>query len=121
KFVVSIEIDPPVGTDATKSLEAAAVCRDAGIDAINIADGPRATARMGPIDMAMLLRDHVPGIEPIVHFCCRDRNLLGMQADLIGANALDIFNILMKTVDPPNLGDYPFATAVYDVDALLSV
>ncbi|CAN5192826.1 bifunctional homocysteine S-methyltransferase/methylenetetrahydrofolate reductase [soil metagenome] len=118
KFVVSIEIDPPIGTDATKSLEAAAVCRDAGIDAINIADGPRATARMGPIDMAMLLRDHVRGIEPIVHFCCRDRNLLGMQADLIGANALGIFNILMITGDPPKLGDYPFATAVYDVDAI---
>lgn len=118
EFVVSIEIDPPVGTDATKSLEAAAVCRDAGIDAINIADGPRATARMGPMDMAMLLRDQVPGIEPIVHFCCRDRNILGMQADLIGANALGVTNILMITGDPPKLGDYPFATAVYDVDAI---
>jgi len=73
---------------------------------------------MGPIDMAMLLRDQVPGIEPIVHFCCRDRNILGMQADLIGANALSIFNILMITGDPPKLGDYPFATAVYDVDAI---
>lgn len=118
EFVVSIEIDPPVGTDATKSLEAAAICRDAGIDAINIADGPRATARMGPMDMAMLLRDQVPGIEPIVHFCCRDRNILGMQADLIGANALGVQNILMITGDPPKLGDYPFATAVYDVDAI---
>ncbi len=118
EFVVSIEIDPPIGTEAGRALEAARKCRDAGIDAINIADGPRATARMGPIDMAMLLRDHVPGIEPIVHFCCRDRNLLGMQADLIGANALSIHNILMITGDPPKLGDYPFATAVYDVDAI---
>lgn len=118
EFVVSIEIDPPQGTDATKALEPATVCRDAGIDAINIADGPRASARMGPIDMAMLLRAQVPGIEPIVHFCCRDRNILGMQADLIGANALQIFNVLMITGDPPKLGDYPFATAVYDVDAI---
>jgi homocysteine S-methyltransferase len=70
------------------------------------------------MDMAMLLRDRVPGIEPIVHFCCRDRNILGMQADLIGANALGVHNILMITGDPPKLGDYPFATAVYDVDAI---
>ncbi len=118
EFAVSIEIDPPIGTEAGRALEAAKQCRDAGIDAINIADGPRATARMGPIDMAMLLRDEVPGIEPIVHFCCRDRNLLGMQADLIGANALGIYNVLMITGDPPKLGDYPFATAVYDVDAI---
>jgi homocysteine S-methyltransferase len=118
EFVVSIEIDPPVGTDAAHSLELAGVCRDAGIDAINIADGPRASARMGPVDMAILLDRQVGGIEPIVHFCCRDRNLLGMQADLIGANALGIHNVLMITGDPPKLGDYPFATAVYDVDAI---
>lgn len=118
KFVVSIEIDPPVGTDATESLKRAAECRDAGVDCINIADGPRATARMGPVDMAMLLKYQVQGIEPIVHFCCRDRNILGMQADLIGANALGIHNVLMITGDPPKLGDYPFATAVYDVDAI---
>ncbi|MCC6548053.1 bifunctional homocysteine S-methyltransferase/methylenetetrahydrofolate reductase [Candidatus Sumerlaeota bacterium] len=119
KFVVSVEIDPPVGTDATKSIEAAREAAVSGlVDCINIADGPRATARMGPIDMAMLLRDQVPEIEPIVHFCCRDRNILGMQADLIGANALGIHNILMITGDPPKLGDYPFATAVYDVDAI---
>src|SRR5690606_13225395 len=100
EFVVSVEIDPPVGTDATSSLERAAECAAAGVDCINIADGPRASARMGPVDMAMLLRQQVPGIEPIVHFCCRDRNILGMQADLIGANALGIHNILMITGDP---------------------
>ncbi|MCC5877259.1 MAG: bifunctional homocysteine S-methyltransferase/methylenetetrahydrofolate reductase, partial [Candidatus Sumerlaeia bacterium] len=119
RFVVSIEIDPPVGTDATASLDAAEKCAQSGlVDAINIADGPRATARMGPIDMAILLRERVRDVEPIVHFCCRDRNILGMQADLIGANALGIHNILMITGDPPKLGDYPFATAVYDVDAI---
>jgi len=118
QFVVSIEIDPPQGTDATRALEAAARCRDAGIDCINIADGPRASARMSPIDMAVLLNRDVGGIEPIVHFCCRDRNILGLQADLIGANAIGVYNILCITGDPPKLGDYPFATSVYDVDAI---
>lgn len=118
QFVVSIEIDPPIGTDAASALDRARECRDAGVDCINIADGPRASARMGPVDMAMLLMRDVPGVEPIVHFCCRDRNILGMQADLIGANALGVHNVLMITGDPPKLGDYPFATAVYDVDAI---
>lgn len=117
-FVVSVEIDPPIGTDPAQALAAAAKCRDAGVDCINIADGPRASARMSPIDMAVLLNRDVPGIEPIVHFCCRDRNLLGMQADLIGANAIGVYNILCITGDPPKLGDYPFATSVYDVDAI---
>ena len=121
EFVVSVEIDPPQGTDAGKSLEAAARCRDAGVDCINIADGPRASARMSPMDMAVLLNRDVGGIEPIVHFCCRDRNILGMQADLIGANAIGVYNILCITGDPPKLGDYPFATSVYDVDAIGAV
>lgn len=118
QFVISIEIDPPQGTDPSSALAGAAQCRDAGIDCINIADGPRASARMSPIDMAVLLNRDVPGIEPIVHFCCRDRNLLGMQADLIGANAIGVHNVLCITGDPPKLGDYPFATSVYDVDAI---
>ncbi len=117
-FPVSVEIDPPVGTDCAKALEAAAQCRDANVDCINIADGPRASARMSPIDMSVLLNRDVGGIEPIVHFCCRDRNLLGLQADLLGANALGVYNILIITGDPPKLGDYPFATSVYDVDAI---
>lgn len=118
QFVVSVEIDPPVGTDPTQTLAQCALCRDAGVDCINIADGPRASARMSPIDMAVLLLREVPGIEPIVHFCCRDRNLLGLQADLIGAHAIGVHNILCITGDPPKLGDYPFATSVYDVDAI---
>jgi homocysteine S-methyltransferase len=121
EFVVSIEIDPPIGTDASKALGEAAMCRDAGVDCINIADGPRASARMSPIDMAVLLNREVGGIEPIVHFCCRDRNLLGLQADLIGANAIGVYNILCITGDPPKLGDYPNATSVYDVDAIGAV
>jgi homocysteine S-methyltransferase len=118
QFVVSVEIDPPIGTDPAQALAQCALCREAGVDCINIADGPRASARMSPIDMAVLLLREVPGIEPIVHFCCRDRNILGMQADLIGANAIGIHNILCITGDPPKLGDYPFATSVYDVDAI---
>jgi homocysteine S-methyltransferase len=118
EFVVSVEIDPPIGTDPTKALQQCVLCRDAGVDCINIADGPRASARMSPIDMAVLLRSKVADIEPIVHFCCRDRNILGMQADLIGANAIGVHNILCITGDPPKLGDYPFATSVYDVDAI---
>lgn len=119
QFAVSVEIDPPVGTSSDRALAAAGECAESGmVDCINIADGPRATARMGPMHMAMLLKAQTPGVESIVHFCCRDRNILGMQADLIGANALGLHNILMITGDPPKLGDYPFATAVYDVDAI---
>lgn len=117
KFVVSIEIDPPQGTDITKVMEAAQGIHAAGIDAINIADGPRASARMNPISMARIFEKEV-GVETIVHYCCRDRNILGMQADLLGANALGQKNILLITGDPPKLGDYPDATAVYDVDAI---
>lgn len=117
-FAVSVEIDPPVGTDVAPALAAAEECAAAGIDCVNIADGPRASARMGPIDMAILMRQRCPAVEAIVHFCCRDRNLLGMQADLIGANALGLANILVITGDPPKLGDYPYASAVYDVDAI---
>jgi homocysteine S-methyltransferase len=117
KFVVSVEIDPPQGTNADKVIDAARIIHKAGIDAINIADGPRATARMSPLSLAVLLQNRV-GIEPIVHYCCRDRNLLGMQSDLIGAHALGLHNVLLITGDPPKMGDYPFATAVFDVDSI---
>ena len=117
KFVVSIELDPPSGTNPDKVIQAAFKLHEAGIDAVNIADGPRATARMSPLSLAVLFRDRV-GIEPIIHYCCRDRNLLGMQSDLIGAHALGLYNVLLITGDPPKLGDYPFATAVFDVDSI---
>ena len=89
----------------------------AGVDAINIADGPRASARMSPMALATIFKDQLD-VETIIHYCCRDRNLLGMQADLIGAHALRLRNILMITGDPPKHGDYPSATAVFDVDAI---
>ncbi len=117
KFVVSVELDPPTGTNPQKVIDAARRLHAAGIDAVNIADGPRATARMSPISLALLFAERI-GIEPIVHYCCRDRNLLGMQSDLIGAYALGLHNILIITGDPPKMGDYPFATAVFDVDSI---
>lgn len=117
KFAVSVEIDPPRGTDFSKALAAAKQCADAGVDCINIADGPRASARMNPLSLAVLIQEKID-IEAIVHVCCRDRNLLGLQSDLMGAAALRIKNILCITGDPPKLGDYPEATSVFDVEAI---
>lgn len=117
KFGISVELDPPRGLDPSKMIEGARFLKSHGIDAINIADGPRAIARMSPMALAMMIKQQV-GIETIVHYCCRDRNLLGMQMDLIGANALGLRNILIITGDPPKMGNYPDATAVFDVDSI---
>jgi homocysteine S-methyltransferase len=117
EFVISVEIDPPRGLDPTKSLEAARLLKVHGVHVINIADGPRASARMSPMVLATLIERNV-GIETLLHYCCRDRNLLGMQADLIGAHAIGLRNVLIITGDPPKLGDYPSATAVFDVDSI---
>ncbi|MFH1754403.1 MAG: bifunctional homocysteine S-methyltransferase/methylenetetrahydrofolate reductase [Candidatus Latescibacterota bacterium] len=117
KFVISVEIDPPRGLDPANALKAAKLMREHGVDAINIADGPRASARMSPMALATLIERDV-NIETLLHYCCRDRNLLGMQADLIGAHALGLRNLLIVTGDPPKLGDYPSATAVFDVDSI---
>jgi homocysteine S-methyltransferase len=117
KFVVSVELDPPRGADPGAILERAQLCRENEIDAINVADGPRASARMSAQAMCVLLQEKV-GIDTILHYTCRDRNLLGIQSDLLGAHALGLRNILAITGDPPKLGDYPDATAVYDVDSI---
>lgn len=117
KFLVSVEIDPPKGLDPSKTLEGARLMKINGVDVINIADGPRASARMSPMILAVLMEKRV-GIETILHYCCRDRNLLGMQSDLIGAHAMGLKNLLIITGDPPKLGDYPDATAVFDVDSI---
>ncbi len=117
RFCVSVELDPPRGVDAIKAVEGAAMLQEAGIDVINIADGPRAVARMGPSALAQLVRQHC-GMEAVVHYCCRDRNLLGMQMDLLGSNALGLRNILAVTGDPPKMGTYPNATAVFDIDSI---
>jgi len=117
QFVVSVEIDPPKGTSIEKVMNAARHLKKSGIDAINIADGPRATCRMSPLALALHFQNEV-GVEPLLHYCCRDRNILGIQSDLIGAHSLGLRNILLITGDPPKLGDYPFATAVFDIDSI---
>ncbi len=116
-FVVSVEMDPPIGSDPTKTLASAKALVGTRVDAINIADGPRAMARMSPLALALRVRDEL-GIEPIVHYCCRDRNILAIQADLLGAHSLGIHNMLAITGDPPRLGNYPEAAAVFDVDSI---
>jgi methionine synthase I (cobalamin-dependent)/5,10-methylenetetrahydrofolate reductase len=117
RFVVSVELDPPRGADPGQTLERASLCKDQEIDAINVADGPRASARLGAQALCVLMETKV-GIETILHYTCRDRNLLGIQSDLLGAYALGLRNILAITGDPPKLGNYPDATAVYDVDSI---
>ena len=117
KFCISVELDPPRGVEAHKAVEGAAMLKEAGVDIVNIADGPRAVARMGPSSLAQLVRQH-SGMEALVHYCCRDRNLLGMQMDLLGSNAVGQKNILAITGDPPKMGTYPNATAVFDIDAI---
>ena len=91
---------------------------EAGIDVVNIADGPRAVARMGPAALSQLVRARTPALETVVHYCCRDRNLLGLQMDLMGAHAVGLRNILAVTGDPPKMGTYPDATAVFDIDSI---
>lgn len=116
-FVASVELDPPRGIDASKVIRGAHAIKKAGVDAVNIPDGPRASARMSSLALGALLSSEV-GIDVIPHYCCRDRNLLGMQSDLIGAHALGLRNLILITGDPPRLGDYPNATAVFDVDSI---
>lgn len=116
QFVTSVEIVPPRGVDTAKlSLDAAALHK-AGVDAINVPDGPRAQSRMGAIATSLVIERQ--GIEAVTHYCCRDRNLLGMLSDLLGAYALGLRNMLLITGDPPKMGPYPDATAVFDIDAI---
>jgi methionine synthase I (cobalamin-dependent)/5,10-methylenetetrahydrofolate reductase len=117
QFVVSVELDPPKGADPGRIVDRAQYCKENEVDAINVADGPRASARMSAQSLCVLLQNKV-GVDTILHYTCRDRNLLGIQSDLLGAYALGLRNILAITGDPPKLGDYPDATAVYDVDSI---
>jgi len=116
-FVVSVELDPPKGVNPEKILEGAKAIMKAGADACNIGDSPMARVRMSCLALAYLIKDKV-GLETVLHFTPRDRNLMGIQSDLVGAHALGIRNILCITGDPPSLGDYAHATAVYDVDSI---
>jgi methionine synthase I (cobalamin-dependent)/5,10-methylenetetrahydrofolate reductase len=117
KFVTSVEIVPPRGCDPEKMLENVSVLKLAGVDAVNVPDGPRAQSRMGALAVSSLIEQKV-GIECVVHYCCRDRNLLGMTSDLLGAAGLGLRNFLIITGDPPKMGPYPEATAVFDIDSI---
>jgi homocysteine S-methyltransferase len=116
KFCVSVEVNPPAGMDPTRAIEGAKNLVRCGVDVINIADGPRASARMSNLALAVRLLQE--GIEPILHVCCRDRNLLGTLGHVMGAHELGVRNMVIITGDPPNMGDYPDCTAVYDLDSI---
>ena len=117
KFVVSVEVNPAPGLDPSKALEGAKMLLASGVDIVNVADAPRAMARMSNLAFCSLLLERY-GIQPILHVCGRDRNLLGQMAHLLGAHAIGIRNLVIITGDPPKVGDYPEATAVYDLDAI---
>ncbi|MDQ3516169.1 MAG: bifunctional homocysteine S-methyltransferase/methylenetetrahydrofolate reductase, partial [Gemmatimonadota bacterium] len=116
-FVTSVEIVPPRGVDASRMIRDCRSLKEAGVDAVNVPDGPRAQSRMGAVLTSLLIEQQV-GIETVVHYCCRDRNLLGMLSDLLGAAAVGLRNILIITGDPPKMGPYPNATAVFDIDSI---
>ena len=117
KFVAFVEILPPRGVDASKEIEGAKVCAAHGIDCINVPDGPRASARMSAQVTCQLIQQQA-GIEAVLHFCCRDRNILSIQSELLGAHTVGIRNLICITGDPPRMGTNPEATAVFDVDAI---
>ena len=117
EFVTMVEIVPPKGTDIRKEIEGAKFVKSVGVDAINIPDSPRASARMSNQALSLLMQQAV-GIEAILHYTCRDRNVLGIQSDLLGAAATGIHNLICITGDPPKMGNYPDATAVFDVDSI---
>jgi methionine synthase I (cobalamin-dependent)/5,10-methylenetetrahydrofolate reductase len=117
KFVAFVEILPPRGVDASKEIDGAAQCKAAGIDCINVPDGPRASARMSAQVTCQLIQQKAD-IEAVLHFCCRDRNILSIQSELLGAHTTGVRNLICITGDPPRMGTYPDATAVFDVDAI---
>ncbi|MCF7958019.1 MAG: bifunctional homocysteine S-methyltransferase/methylenetetrahydrofolate reductase [Phycisphaerae bacterium] len=115
--VTSVEITPPRGANLDVILQKALYCKEHGIDAINIPDGPRASSRVSPMITAVRILQET-GLEAILHVCCRDRNIIGIQSDILGVEAIGLRNVLIITGDPPKLGDYPDATAVFDLDAI---
>jgi homocysteine S-methyltransferase len=117
EFVTMVEIVPPKGIDIRKEVEGARFLKSVGVDAINIPDSPRASARISNQALSVIIQRDV-GIETILHYTCRDRNVLGIQSDLLGAAATGIRNLICITGDPPKMGNYPDATAVFDVDAI---
>jgi methionine synthase I (cobalamin-dependent)/5,10-methylenetetrahydrofolate reductase len=117
EFITLVEIVPPRGIDCSKEIDGARMLAGTGIHAINIPDSPRASARMSAQSLCLQIQQQT-GVETVLHYTCRDRNLLSIQSDLLGASSLGLRNILCLTGDPPKLGNYPDATAVFDVDAI---
>jgi methionine synthase I (cobalamin-dependent)/5,10-methylenetetrahydrofolate reductase len=117
QFVAFVEILPARGVDYAAEIKASRACAEHGIDVINVPDGPRASARMSAQVTCQLIQQQA-GIEAVLHFCCRDRNILGIQSELLGAHAVGLRNLICITGDPPRMGSYPGATAVFDVDSI---
>ncbi len=117
EFITTVEIVPPRGTDPAPMFEQCRALKAAGVDAVNVPDGPRAQSRMGALLSGLMIEREV-GLETVVHYACRDRNLLGMLSDLLGAAAAGLRNLLLVTGDPPKMGPYPDATAVFDIDSI---
>ena len=116
-FVTSVELTPPRGFDLSGTVAAAKVCKEAGVDVVNLPDGPRASARITPLAAAAAI-EREAGIETIPHCCCRDRSLIGLQAELLAYAGSGIRNLLFITGDPPKLGNYPFSSGVFDTDSI---
>ena len=117
KFITLVEIVPPRGIDCAKEIEGARILWQLGVHAINVPDSPRASARMSAQSLCIQIQQHT-SIETVLHYTCRDRNLLSIQSDLLGASSIGLHNILCLTGNPPKLGNYPDATAVFDVDSI---
>jgi methionine synthase I (cobalamin-dependent)/5,10-methylenetetrahydrofolate reductase len=117
RFVTMVEIGPPRGIDCSKEIEGAQLLGQLGVHAINVPDSPRASARMSAQSLCIQIQQHT-SIETVLHYTCRDRNILSIQSDLLGASSIGLHNILCMTGDPSKLGDYPDATAVFDVDSI---
>src|SRR5204862_2012737 len=117
RFVVGVELLPPRGFEAEPAIQRARELKRYGVDVVNIPDGLRAGARLSALSLAVLIEQQA-GIETLLHYSCRDRNLLGIQSDLLGAHAIGLRNLLLITGDPGRVGDYPDATAVFDVDSI---
>lgn len=117
EFATMVEIVPPKGIDVRKEIEGARFLKSVGVDGVNIPDSPRASARMSNQALSVLIQREV-GIDAVLHYTCRDRNVLCIQSDLLGAAAVGIKNLICITGDPPKMGNYPDATAVFDVDAI---
>jgi methionine synthase I (cobalamin-dependent)/5,10-methylenetetrahydrofolate reductase len=117
RFVMMAEILPPRGFEAAATIERGRALKGRGIDVVNVPDGQRAGARLSALSLAVLIEQQA-GIETVLHYACRDRNLLGIQSDLLGAHAMGLRNLLLITGDPGRVGDYPDATAVFDVDSI---